>query len=339
MLELVKLKRVRFQKGEQNAFLCEVQHKLKVTQTELAKLAGISVRNFSDWKREKLTLPLNVVKLLSQKSGIPLPTSVKIVDLYWHTKKAGAIGAEAVLKKYGRLGGNTEVWRGKWQKWWEKKGRFLKASPVGQAKTFNKPKRGQELAEFIGIILGDGSISKTQIVITLHSVDDKEYSAYVRKSIKKLFGVEAGAFKQKHALAESIYISRTALVEWLGAQHGLKVGSKLRQQADVPIWIKDDLSFSVACARGLMDTDGCVFHHTYTAKGKKYTYTKLHFTNASLPLVYFVYEIFSRLGLHPRLAQKDGEVREVRLDSKEDMKRYFARVGTHNPKFLKRWRE
>ncbi|MDO8620625.1 MAG: LAGLIDADG family homing endonuclease [bacterium] len=339
MPELVRDKRVKFPKGTQKDFLDSVQRVLCVTQIELAGIAGISLRTFTDWKREKNTLPLKTAQSLSRKSNIPLPKGVNILRPHWHTKKAGAVGAQAVLKKYGRLGGDADAWRRKWSKWWEEKGRLLGASPVGRAKTFSKPKRSAELAEFIGIILGDGSISKTQVVITLHSVDDELYARYVRASIKKLFAVEPGTFAHKTARAISIYISRSGLVEWLMGAQGLKVGNKVRQQVEVPVWIKDKLSFSVACVRGLMDTDGCVFHHTYTAKGKKYTYTKLHFTSASLPLVYFVYETFSRLGLHPRLARKDGEIREVRLDSKEDMRRYFKRVGTHNPKFLKRWRE
>lgn len=339
MPELVKNERARFPKGIQKDFLDSVQRALCVTQDELAEIAGISLRTFTDWKREKNTLLLKTAQSLSRKSNVPLPNGLSILRPYWHTKQAGAVGAKAVLKKYGRLGGKADAWRRKWSKWWEEKGRLLNASPVGRAKTFSKPKRSAELAEFIGIVLGDGSISKTQVVITLHSVDDESYARYVRASIKKLFAVVPGTFAHKTARAMSIYISRSGLVEWLVGAQGLKVGNKVKQQVDVPAWIKDRLSFSVACVRGLMDTDGCVFHHTYTVKGKKYTYTKLHFTSASLPLVYFVYETFSRLGLHPRLARKDGEIREVRLDSKEDMRRYFTRVGTHNPKFLKRWRE
>ncbi|MFH1785250.1 MAG: hypothetical protein ABH842_02390 [Candidatus Micrarchaeota archaeon] len=58
----------------------------------------------------------------------------------------------------------------------------------------------EELAEFVGILLGDGNIGiykstvngriKTQyrIKITLNSVKDKEYSKYVASLIKIIFG-------------------------------------------------------------------------------------------------------------------------------------------------------
>ncbi|MDO8594719.1 MAG: LAGLIDADG family homing endonuclease [bacterium] len=310
-----------------------------MTQLELAKLAGISLRSFTDWRREKASLPFPTAQLFSRKSGISFPKNAKTLNRYWYTKKAGAAGAQAVLKKYGRLGGNADNWKRKWLNWWERKGRFLDCSPVGRSKSFRKPKRSSELAEFIGIVLGDGGISKTQICITLHSIDDRAYSNYVEKLIKRLFNVTAGRHKYKNALAESLFISRTELVKWFGKVHGLKIGSKVRQQADVPTWTKNDTAFSKACVRGLVDTDGSVFLHKYKVAGKMYEYKKLSFTNASRPLIFFVYETLSKLGLRARLAWKDGEEREVRLDSKSDMKKYFDLIGTHNPKFLKRWRE
>jgi len=50
-------------------------------------------------------------------------------------------------------------------------------------------------------------------------------------------------------------------------------------------------------------------------------------------LKYGAHSIFKTLGMQPRLAG----LYDVRLDSKADMKTYFAVVGSHNPKHLKRW--
>jgi len=44
----------------------------------------------------------------------------------------------------------------------------------------DKPERSSNLAEFIGIILGDGGITERQVTVTLHKHDDKDFCFYVR---------------------------------------------------------------------------------------------------------------------------------------------------------------
>lgn len=329
-------KRIKFPRGLQKQFIVDVKNKLKVSGSKLAKLAGVSLRTFTDWKREKFTLPSAAAYKFANRASISIPKSARTADPFWYTKSGGIAGAKATLAKYGRMGGDVERWRTKWLIWWDTEGHIKNHSPILLRKSFRIPANSVLLAEMVGIILGDGGISSRQIVITLHSVHDKQYSKYVRELIKKLFHLRAGRYKQKGINAEGIVISRTGLVEWFGKVHGLHIGSKVKRQADIPLWIKKSLLFSKACVRGLIDTDGSVFSHKYKVAGKEYTYKKLAFTNASKPLLYFVYETLSRLGLRPRLARKDGDEREVRLDSKADMKAYFEQICTNNPKFLKR---
>lgn len=146
-----------------------------------------------------------------------------------------------------------------------------------EPKNIHKPCRNAKLAEFIGIMMGDGGISKYQIIITFHHIDDLEYT--------------------------------------------------------IPEWIKRDREFAIACLRGLVDTDGCVFTHRYRVKCTSYAYKKLSFTSASEPLQHSVHAILQKFGFHSRISGHD-----VRLDSVEDMKRYFLIVGSHNPKHLRRYK-
>jgi hypothetical protein len=147
--------------------------------------------------------------------------------------------------------------------------------------------KSEELAEFMGIMLGDGGITSTQFSITLNSIADASYIEYVRNLLRLLFGVDAYIGKRKEANAVVFTLSGVRLITFLKTC-GLKVGDKVRNQVDVPQWVKDSTVFSRLCLRGLMDTDGGVFRHTYKVNGKNYCYLKTCFTNMSQPLRRFV---------------------------------------------------
>ena len=113
------------------------------------------------------------------------------------------------------------------------------------------------------------------------------------------------------------------------------MGNKIKQNIDIPRWVKRSRTFSIACLRGLVDTDGCVFVHKYKVNGKTYGYKKLVFTSYSKPLLCSVSKVLKNIGLTPRLSG----MRDIRIDSVENVKRYFDLVGTHNHKLLKKYSE
>jgi hypothetical protein len=199
--------------------------------------------------------------------------------------------------------------------------------------SFIEPARSEQLAEFCGIMLGDGGISAYQIMITLHRENDKEYALYVTSLIQALFGLIPSMYEKKSSLAIDLVISRIGLTDFLVNKCGLKRGNKIKQSADIPSWIKENEAFKIACVRGLVDTDGSIFTHSYISKGKQYSYKKLSFTSVSSPLLESVQKIFIEKGLRARI----GSVYDVRLDSKSDMQDYFGIFGSQNPKHLKRY--
>lgn len=156
---------------------------------------------------------------------------------------------------------------------------------------------------------------------------------FVKQLMRELFNLEPGTYQDNYSRADDYYISRKALVDYFVEKLGLKKGNKVRQQVDIPIWVKMNESYLKACIRGLIDTDGSVFTHKYRVKGKEYRYKKLSFTSASQPLKTSVYKYLKSLQLNPRL----GGDRDVRLDSQANIARYFNVVGSHNPKHLKRY--
>ncbi|OGZ02725.1 MAG: hypothetical protein A2946_04055 [Candidatus Liptonbacteria bacterium RIFCSPLOWO2_01_FULL_53_13] len=325
-------KRFRFPKGQQRTFIKSCVNRLGATSRRLAEFANVSVRTVTDWKREKFLLPVSVARKLSKKSGVALPSGIKTEGRYWYTFKGGKEGGYAVYNQYGRVGGDEEARKKKWREWWEREGRLRKDILFAEL-PFRKPAPSEKLAEFMGIMMGDGGMSKFQATITLHHIDDLAYSKFVRRLAYELFGVKPSVYHRVSHSVNQIVISRHGLIEYLHSL-GLPIGNKVKQQFDIPEWIKENKKFAVACARGLVDTDGSVFTHTYRVNGKWYSYKKLDFSSMSEPLRRSMHEIFTDAGLHARFLK----AKSIRLDSVADMKRYFEVISSHNPKHLKRYR-
>lgn len=317
-----------FKAGCQRSFIEEVEEKYPVEK--IATICSCSPRTIRDWRREKFDMWLTCVHSLSKHTRIPLPKNIRIRDRYEHVSRAGKKGAQAVIMKYGRVPVNEQRRKEQWQKWWEKVGQF-RQPPQFHAKVIHKPHKSAELAEFIGTMMGDGGLSKYQACITLHHIDDRKYIDFVAKRIKKLFHIAPSLYHTPIDSVFNIVISRVEVVNYLHSL-GLPIGNKVKQEFDIPDWIKENRRFAIACVRGLIDTDGSIFTHSYKVKGTWYQYKKLSFCSHSQPLRYSVAKILTDLGMRARISGYD-----VRLDSVSDMETYFALVGSSNPKHLKRY--
>ncbi|PIV46259.1 hypothetical protein COW09_00370 [bacterium (Candidatus Moisslbacteria) CG12_big_fil_rev_8_21_14_0_65_36_11] len=325
--------RVIFPFGKQQRFLLMARRKLDIPWSSFADRIKIHKRVLNDWRREEYSMPLDILKRICRISKVKMPIDVKIRDAFWYVSKGARAGGMAVYKKYGRIGGDPEYRKNKWYEWWKKKGKY-NTNFINAPRPIKRPFFSQDLAEFVGIILGDGGITQYQVTISFHSVNEKEYSKFVVKLIKKLFNVPIGIYYDKNYLKFDLVISRSELVRFCTEKLGLKKGNKIKQQVDIPDWIKQNKKYSIACVRGLIDTDGCVFTHRYKVNGKWYNYRKLSFKSHSKSLCQSVVNILEENGLNPRLAQK----RDVRLDSIEDVQKYFRLIGFNNPKNLKRYK-
>lgn len=328
----ISKKRYKFSVGAQRKFICTCLEKLNCGNKDIAKRLSVSVRSITDWKREKFSIPVNAAQKLSKISGVKIPKNAKELDEFWYTRKGGIAGAKAVLKKYGHIGGDPEKRKEGWFQWWEKKGKFQKRK-FFLRKPIKKPRRSILLAEFIGIMLGDGGITKSQVTITLNRETDHDYVIFVGRMVKKLFGVKPSLIKDKFSLGIDLVVSRVELVDFC-RNIGLKVGNKIKQRADIPNWVKANRSFMKPCIRGLIDTDGCFFTHKYVSKGKLYKYKKIDFASSSEPLLKSVFIFLKSLNLRPRMV-KDGK--KLRIESIDTVKRYVKIMGTNNPKHLNRF--
>jgi len=326
-------KRVIFPKGNQRKFLEKVKNNLGLTIKEVAGVAGVHERTLTDWKREKLSMSLPALKKLCQKANISLPKKIEIRNPFWAAKFSASAGGMAVYKKYGNVGGDPAYRKRKWFEWWEKEGRYREDLITARIQPLQEPGVSTELAEFIGILLGDGGITSSQVTVSLNRVDDRDYLSYLRILIQDLFKLNPSVKEREKEGVINLIVARTELVRFL-VKMGLQVGNKVKHQVDVPCWIKESEAFTKSCLRGLFDTDGCFYVDRHHWRDKLYCNAGMDFTNRSLPLVKFFKVNLTKLGFH---LTQTGKFR-VRLRREGEIVSYFRKVGSSNPKHVKKFR-
>ena len=324
--------RVIFPKEKQKEFLEKIPKILKISWPKFYRIIKIHPRSCSDWRREKYSLPLSALIKIREVSGVKLPNDIEIKKAFWSTSKAGQISGKKVYEKYGTVGGNAEYRKKQWRKWWNSVGKYKKDS-INTPISIVRPNHSERLAEFIGIVLGDGSITKRQVVICLHYRDDAEYGEFVAKLARNLFSVPVVKHFRESCSINMFVISRSALVDFFVNRLGLSIGNKVKHQVDLPQWIKQNKKFAAASLRGLMDTDGSVFSERHKINAKIYSYPRLAFTNYSKPLIMTVFNILKDLKFEPKI--RSGGVR-VTLEKRQDILRYFKIIKSHNQKHIKR---
>ena len=321
-------------KGTQREFLEKVGRSMNFDWDKIAKLSNIHKRTLLDWRREKYQMSYEALKKLQEHSNSLLPKNIKVLPEYWSTRKAGKIGTARRYKLYGNPG--TPEGRSKGGRTTQRRFNsdlaYARRKGFKTRKAIKHPEKTSLFAEFIGIVLGDGTIAEYQVEISLNSRSDREYACFVRKIIKELFGISASVtFKKKNTL--SILISSKNLVEFL-LNCGLKRGDKIRQQINVPDWILKEKELMRGCLRGLIDTDGCIYFHTHTTKGIKYKHVGLMLTNLSLPLLNSAHNIFLALGI----AAKNNKKNHVSVYDRNEIIKYMNEVGSHNRKHIVRFK-
>ncbi|MEK7525972.1 MAG: hypothetical protein AAB546_00650 [Patescibacteria group bacterium] len=320
----------KFRKGLQREFLLSIAVKSCLSVTELAQIVNVHPRTYRDWKAEKNCISGSAAKILSKKFDLMITENEKVLIERWRKAKsdAGKTGVYICIEKHGnpgtlegrRKGGTNSLIV------------MRKSGIIPGAKTFTTPNYSEELAEIVGILLGDGGITNNQAIISLNAKKDKQYVKYVCRLVDTVFNTKT-RIHQRRDNTTCIYITGTNFVKYL-LKIGLKIGNKVRQQVEVPSWVKSNREFQIACLKGLMDTDGCAVCVRRKKRSFGPNYLLLSFCNYSRPLLSFVFDVMQDLGLRPSLKLENGY---VWVYNKAGFYKYFDTVGTNNPRNLN-WR-
>ncbi len=189
------------------------------------------------------------------------------------------------------------------------------------------------LAEFMGILFGDGHVGKYQTSITLDSETDAEYIAFVIDGIQNNFSVIPAARKRKNARAIEICISSVSFSRHM-VRFGMKEGNKIQNGFRIPEWIFNSDKYLRAFMRGLFDTDGSIFLDRKIVKKKSYAYVGMAITSASADLRSDILRAFKQLGFSPTNTSKQIS---IYLRKRPDIDSYFSKVASHNPKHCVRY--
>ncbi len=197
-------------------------------------------------------------------------------------------------------------------------------------------KPSKDLAELIGIILGDGNLwvkpgGYHYVRICGDNKRDKEYlEKYVYSLIYRLFGVKMRFFESKRSNALYLVKGSRDMVFTLN-KFGIPSGNKLKNNVSIPSWILNSKEYTRACIRGLMDTDGSVTPIT----GRDYPYIWFSCNIENLRKSFDI----AMKNLEFKTSKwniREGHAAEKYIGNKEDIARFLKEIGFHNPKHQKK---
>lgn len=182
MGNVVVMSRVIFKNNNQREFLQGVKRVNRLNDEQFGELCKVSPRTIRDWMNGKYNISGHALKSITKKFSIPLPKNIEFVGDYWYCIKGARKGALRRNELYGppgtpegrRKGGvNSQLRR-------KQNPEKYKALHCYVQKEFLVGNLSVNLAEAMGIILGDGALTNYQLRVTLSSLVDREYAEFVR---------------------------------------------------------------------------------------------------------------------------------------------------------------
>jgi len=82
MVDEIYQKRIFFPKGKQADFLFGQIKNLNMSWSDLADKIGVHKRTLNDWKREKYSMPIDVLKKICKFSNSGLPKNIRIKSAF-----------------------------------------------------------------------------------------------------------------------------------------------------------------------------------------------------------------------------------------------------------------
>ncbi|HLD87683.1 MAG TPA: LAGLIDADG family homing endonuclease [Candidatus Nanoarchaeia archaeon] len=186
----------------------------------------------------------------------------------------------------------------------------------------------EEMAEFIGILAGDGSLSLShhEVAVSGHLKLDEEFMiGRVARLLSRLFGVRVKI--KRHLKNNNIrcVVNSKRLSNFLASRFGLPKGKKLGK-LHIPQEIAESPKYLSSYLRGLFDTDGSIYMRRKRS---------LVLSIISKDALYLqeVKKGMEDLGFHPSVSGKN-----LYLYRQHEIDRFFLRIKPQNRKHLQRFR-
>jgi len=182
------------------------------------------------------------------------------------------------------------------------------------------PKHSQELAELIGVVLGDGNISKfsrcQRLAISCNSAH-KKYIGHISRLVEEIFNKKPSLIRRSKANCIDIYLYLQDIDKALG----LPSGNKIKNSVEIPEWIFKNKEYLKKCLKGLFETDG------HYGLNKKSYVEYIQFCNESESLNKSVFRALRNLDYLPQVPGSNY----VRLAKKVQVRQFIKEMAFQRP--------
>ncbi|MBD3303595.1 hypothetical protein GF343_00455 [Candidatus Woesearchaeota archaeon] len=193
----------------------------------------------------------------------------------------------------------------------------------------------ENFAEFIGILLGDGSLSRyksnnsQRMKITLDS-REKEYSRHICNLIHMLFYIKPEVLYRKKENTADIVLYNRRIISILLDEFGMASSPKWNRAVIPDLCLNKRLDLAVL--RGYFDTDGCVV----LTNNNGIAYVRLEMKISPSPMQKQLIDILEKRGF--RFGVYDigrGKVR-VQMNGKTQLNKWLKLVNFHNQRHIEK---
>lgn len=309
-------RRVKLKKGQQRELILNAAKKIGSIK-HLGIKVKIPYSTLKKYAQEVFLLPVDlfnkIIKLASIKKD---DLNITYLNKNWGRKIGGKKGMATLQKKYPK-----EIIE------WRKKA--IINSHLNNAKKIKKPILNEKLSEFIGVYLGDGTLTKYFVRISGDYRYDIPYFKYLSKIIYELFDINPSIRKEKNRNTLYLTILSKNVCSFLRKNFNLKYGHKIKNKTVIPNKIIEDEKLSLACMRGLIDTDGSI-----SRRGRKGRQFCIQFTSHNKKLLKQVYEIGKKIEVFT-FGDKTGSG----TNKQENILKFFKIVGSSNLRHIIRFHQ
>lgn len=185
---------------------------------------------------------------------------------------------------------NFLLWRNKMKELGKIKGDYPAFIPSG------------DLAEFIGVMLGDGNISafpRTERLILVSNSNNRGFIDRYAMLVEKIFNKKPGVYSVKNVNAVRITLYQKNISQRLQ----IPAGNRGKINNIIPSWIVENKDFLIRFLRGLFEAEGSLSIHLKTC-----TYN-FQFKNNNTSLLKIVADSLILLGFNPEIRYNSTRLR------------------------------
>ncbi len=192
-------------------------------------------------------------------------------------------------------------------------------------------KNNEKLAEFLGVLLGDGNLNKSSNCITIvGSLEELDYYNHiVIPLVESLFEVKPKLRFRNDRNAIYIDFNSKQVMNYLSKEIGLVRGNK--RYANIPEIIKNNVQLVPHFLRGLFDTDGCL-KFSKQARQNNY-YPRIQFCFSDAPFAHEVKDLLEKIGFNLGM-WKDTRFNGLmfyQISGNYNLEKWIKIIGSSNP--------